>query len=257
MIRNLKDLSGYTVLATDGEIGQVFDFQFDDNRWVVRYVVVELNDLAPGRRVLLSPFALGNADDEAERLTVALTMDQVRGSPDLPLGDPLTRQQETELHNYYGWPFYWDMTSLSGMGPGNLLASYPLIESELDAQASQEEPAAANPPAAGDDTHLHSAEQVFGATLQARDGDIGKLEDFLVDDQDWRILYMVIDTGGWLTGRSVLVAPTWVQSVAWTERRLVVDLKRQTIQESPQYDGAYPLDEEYQARLAEYYNRKP
>ncbi|HEX7974481.1 MAG TPA: PRC-barrel domain-containing protein [Anaerolineales bacterium] len=255
MIRNLKDLIGYTVRATDGDIGRVYDFHFDDKQWAIRYLVMDLADLGASRRVLLSPLTLGQADDEAQVLPVALTMEQVRGSPDIAADQPVSRQQEIELHDYYGWPFYWDMTSLSGLGPGNLLAAYPLIESESAAQASQDEQAGASPPMPSKDSYLHSAEKVFGYSIQARDGDIGKLEDFIVDDQDWRILYMVVDTGGWLTGRSVLVAPAWVKEVSWPERRVVVDLKRQTIQDSPEYEGVYPLDADYQARLTEYYNQ--
>ena len=41
MLRSVKNLEGYAIGGTDGEIGHAKDFYFDDRAWVVRYLVVD------------------------------------------------------------------------------------------------------------------------------------------------------------------------------------------------------------------------
>lgn len=232
MLRSVKDLRGYKIRATDGEIGTVHDFYFDDQSWVIRYLVVDTGTWLMGRRVLISPLVLGSPKWETQALPVGLTRLQVESSPHMDLDKPVSRQMEESLHTHYGWPPYWsDTKALAAVGRGG--------ESETR----------------GDDLHLRSVNEVIGYDIQARDGDVGHVEDFVADDETWIIRYMVVDTRDWLPGKKVLVAPTWVDAVAWAERNVYVDLSKETVKDSPEFDPSAPINREYEIRLYDYYGR--
>ena len=73
MLRSLKILLGDTVVANDGDIGKVHDFYFHDDTWIIRYLVVDTGHWLPGRKVLITPSALGKPDWDALTFPVALT----------------------------------------------------------------------------------------------------------------------------------------------------------------------------------------
>lgn len=107
-------MRGFTLVATDGELGAVRDFYFDDEKWTIRYVVAETGTWLAGRRVLISPIAVRQVDWLGQRLTLGLTRQQVENSPDVDLLEPISRQIEAEYYNYYRWPAYWDGPGLWG-----------------------------------------------------------------------------------------------------------------------------------------------
>jgi len=100
MLRSLKKLFGNKILATDGQIGRVHDFYFDDQEWTVRYMVADTGGWLKGRLVLISPAALGEADWGAESFPVNLTRQQIGESPGIEEDLPVSRQQEIELQRY-------------------------------------------------------------------------------------------------------------------------------------------------------------
>jgi hypothetical protein len=238
MLRSLKDLQGYAVHATDGDIGTVHAFYFDDQAWTIRYVVVDTGTWLTGRRVLISPLAFGEADWETQRLYVGLTREQVKNSPSIDLDKPVSRQKEEKLHAYYGWPTYWT-------GTAALTTAYTAA-----AVAQQQERSEGT-----QDQHLRSSREVVGYHIHAINGEIGHVENFIVDDETWIIQYMVVDTRNWLPGRRVLVAPTWVKKIDWAEQEVEVDLHQETIKNSPEYDPSAPVNREYEAQLYDYYGR--
>jgi hypothetical protein len=215
-------LRGYTIRAVDGEIGKVYSFLFDDLEWTIRYLVVDTCDWLPGRKVLLSPMAIDQVDAESESLAVGLTEAQVENSPPLDADAPVSRQIETDLHEHYGWVPYW-RTGVPAVGSGPVAAAAVLAAEGADAR---EEPAA--------DPHLRSTREVVGYHIEARDGEIGHVDDFLAEEERWIIRHLVVDTGNWLPGKRVLVSPAWIEMVNWAERIVSVDLKRETIEKSPE-----------------------
>jgi hypothetical protein len=103
--------------------------------------------------------------------------------------------------------------------------------------------------------NLRSIQEVLGYQIEARDGEIGYIEDFIFDDESWTLQYMVINTGGWLPGKRVLLAPSWVQQVNWNESEVRVDLNRETVKNSPEYNSAEALNLEYETELHDYYQQ--
>ena len=107
MLRGANELKGYTIEASDGDIGEVVQFYFDDEKWTIRYLVADTGGWLMGRRVLISPAALGRVDSNSRRLHVNMTKERVENSPSIDTDRPVSRQHETDYYNYYGYPYYW------------------------------------------------------------------------------------------------------------------------------------------------------
>ena len=244
MRRSLNDLVGYTIRANDGDIGKVHEFYFDDQSWTIRYVVVDTGGWLSGRKVLISPVAFDRPDWETCTFPVNLTKEQVRNSPSIDTDKPVSRQHEAELHGYYGWPVYWAGGALFG---GVQASPLLVMETVREDEASPEEP--------DSDTHLRSTSQVTGNHIEATDGEIGHVEDFVVDDETWAIRYLLVDTRNWLAGRKVLVSLRWIKRVSWAESKVFVDLTRDAIKNSPEFDPDKPVTLDYEGKLHDYYGR--
>jgi hypothetical protein len=108
---------------------------------------------------------------------------------------------------------------------------------------------------APEDCHLRSCRTVIGYHIHATDGDIGHVQDLLVDDQTWAIRYLVVDTSNWWGGHRVLVAPQWIEAVSWPDAKVSVDLTRQAVKAAPRYDSAAQLDREKEEAMYQYYGR--
>jgi hypothetical protein len=215
MLKNVTHLRDFALRALDGEIGKVDQFYFDDETWAIRYLVVNTGSWLSGRQVLISPFAVGQADWESKQLEVVLTKKQVEGSPDIDTHKPVSRQHEADHLGYYGYPFYWEGRS---------------------------KPA---------DSHLRSTNVVTGYHIEANDGEIGHVEDFIIDTYTWAIRYIEVNTRNWWPGKKVLVSPHWIERVSWNDSKIYVDLSRETIKNGPEY--VEPVTREYEHRLHDHY----
>ena len=198
MLRTAGNLKGVTIEAMDGDIGSVQDLYFDDRTWTIRYLVVDTGTWLPGRRVLISPFAF-HLVPGTSRLRTSLTKQQVKDSPSIDTDRPVDRQREIAFAQYYGYPFYWLGPNRWGelAYPGMPVPPVQPTALEQEMLSRQWEDA---------DPDLRSARDVMGYYLQATDGDLGHVEDFLVDAESWAIRYMIVDTRNWLPGRKVLVS---------------------------------------------------
>jgi uncharacterized protein YrrD len=223
MLRNAKDLIGFGIRATDGVIGTVEDLYFDDQDWTIRYFVVNTGSWLTGRKVLISPVAIGSPAWITRVLPAALTRAQVEHSPDIDTRKPVSRQNETEYVGYYGYSHYWGGSGMWGLGayPG----SPPTERSTED-----------NAPVP-DDYHLRSSNAVIGHHIEATDGDVGHVEDLVFDDDTWAIRFLIVDTSNWWGGRRVLVATRRIENVSWVEAKISVDLTRQAVKNAPPYDS--------------------
>jgi sporulation protein YlmC with PRC-barrel domain len=241
---SVKDLTGYAIGATDGDLGKVDDFYFDDESWTIRYLVAETGNWLQNRKVLISPFALGKTDLSGQRLDVSLTRKQVEESPGIDTDKSVSRQHEAAYLDYYGFPYYWGGPALWGPAPHPSLAGATPIRSE-EARAERHEV---------NDVHLRSANRVTGHHIEATDGDIGHVEDFIIDEETWEIRYMVVDTQNYWPGKQVLVAPKWIDRVSWSDQKVYVDLSRETIKNGPEYHPE-ALHRKYEETLYDYYKR--
>lgn len=248
MLRNTSTLEGFTVGATDGDVGRVIDFYFDDESWTVRHLVVDTGGWLPGREVLLSPLSLRRVDWDNSRIVCRLSRQQVEQAPSIDTHRPISRGHEREYYDYYGMPYYWS-------GPYRWGAE-AMSASDADHEPQPRSGTEVGGVAAETDQHLQSARTVTGYYIEAEDGNIGHVEDFLVDDVDWAIRYMIVDTRNWLPGKKVLVSPDWIDQVSWADSTVYVDVSRDRIKTSPEYDPSRPIEREYESSLWDYYGRR-
>jgi hypothetical protein len=222
MLNSIKNLNGCRILATVGEAGRVRDVYIDDGEWTVRYLVVDPCKWLNEQSVLIPPTAVTSIDWEARSVSVNLTQEQVDRSPDMSTHEPVSRQQEVEYQPYSSvWA--WGMPVILPVDPRTHVR-----------RASRRRTNAAN-----GDSHLRSSRVVRGYHIQATDDSIGHVADFLFDDKSWAIRYLIADTRNWLPGKHVLISPQRVDDVSWAEREFRVDLTRQQIERSPEFDAEH------------------
>jgi uncharacterized protein YrrD len=242
MLRNASDLKNFRLGARDGEIGRVKDLYFDDRHWMVRYLVADTGNWLAHRLVLISPNSVLHAGSPSEKsIEVDLTREQIEKSPLAETDKPVSRQFEIEYYNYYNWPYYWEG---------------PVVWAPRPAEIGGE-PMAKEVPEAHGDPHLRSFQDVTGHAIHARDGSIGHVDDFLLDDSSWMFRYLVVDTRNWWPAKKVLVSPEWVKSVDWLGSQIDVDLSREAIKRAPEYVSTQPLTRDFESRLFAHYGREP
>lgn len=250
MLRNVNELQGFGIVATDGALGSVEEFYFDDERWTIRYLVIDTGKWLPGRKVLISPFLVREIDWTRRTVAVSVTRDQVKNSPDIDTHKPVSRQHEAAYLGYYGYPYYWGSTGLWGPAPFPTAAATAHVAA-MEGYAEAQRHTSGNQ----EDEHLRRTKEVNGYGLHATDGELGHVADFLIDDGDWAIRYLVVNTGNWWFGQKVLVSPDWIEAVSWTDRKVSVRVTRQAVKDAPKFDVVEHIDRQWETDYAAYYER--
>lgn len=245
-------ITGYQLRAKDGMIGSIDDLLFDESHFGVRWVVVDTGTWLPGRKVLLPPSALGEPDTDVREYPVDLDKDQIEDAPGLASDKPVSRQLETDIYGYYGWTPYW----YGGFGypaPGGMV---PAGAMPVTPPASSEDPQNVQ---AGDlgDPQLRSANEVTGYNVEATDGSIGHIEDVMVDETDWAIRYLMVDTKNWWPGKKVLISPNWRREIVWSEQKIYVDVTRDKVKNAPEFDPTMTVDRDYEDSMFAHYGFRP
>ena len=246
MFTSLSYLHGAKVTARDGDIGKVKEALFDDRSWVLRYLVVETGNWLQDRQVLISPYAVQHPVGHDKHLHLSLSQQQVRDSPPVDTHLPVSRQQERELLTHYGYPSYWEGDALWGMGatPG---AEHRLLSMEHQAanRAMLDRDATNN-----QDSHLRSSTEVSGYEIQATDHVIGKVDDLVIDDANWALRYLVVETSSWWQGgRKVLIGMNWADRIDAQAKKFHVKLSREEVKNSPPFDDVASIHREYELLL--------
>ena len=231
--------------ATDGEIGKVRDFYFDDHSWTIRYLVVETGGWLSGRKVLISPEAVKRGNWDNHVFPVNLTMEQIKNSPDIDTEQTVSRLHEIELHKHYPWTHYWaGGLWAGGIGTtGMMVGGSEPVEEQLEDKGVEPE----------QKSHLRSYDNLRGYMIHETDGHIGEVSDLIVDDATWKIDFLVVDTGTWLPGKKVLLAPHLIQDLDWMTSMVTVNATKDKIKNSPEYDQHDLVSDDYQKKLNEYY----
>jgi hypothetical protein len=233
MLQDLRKLIGCEIEASDGGIGHVKDFYFDDRSWMVRYLVADTGTWLTGRQVLLTPDAFGEqrfgvSADKPKSLRVTLSRRRIEDSPSIDAHRPVSRQNEEEYYRHYGWPMYWSADPMSGAGATVPVALAPMLT-----------PAPGEPrPDPRNDAHLRSMLEVTGYGIRATDDEIGKAAGFVVDDRTWRIEEMAVETGHWFSGKEILVRAADIERISYDKSLVFVRLGKAEIQATPRAEVA-------------------
>ncbi len=226
MLLSIKQLYGVKLGASDGDIGHVNDFYFDDQSWAIRYLIADTGSWLPGRQVLISPHSLGRLDQTEKVLRINLTKERIENSPSIELHKPVSRQYEEDYYRYYGWPYYWEGDGLWGM------SGFPIMELP-PAPVPSDLPAPGRLGSSRADAHLRSTRAVNGYHLQATDGKIGHVCDFLMEAENWAIRQLVIKTGHRLSGREVQISTNNIGKISYDESTVFVNVSGEAVLQSP------------------------
>jgi hypothetical protein len=253
----MNDLENYTIAASDGDIGKVKDFLFDDVDWAIRYLVVETGTWLSSRKVLISPIAIQKPNWVQKTLAVLMSKEQVSNSPDIDTDKPVSRQHEWGHLNYYGYSYYW-----GGIGIwGNEMYPYSLLPGNKTSISDQEVERGVTPSnesykREGDkeyDPNLRSCKAVVGYQIHAKDGDIGHISGLLVEESTWAVRYFIVDTSNWFGGHKVLISPEWINEIQWNDRSVAVNLTRQLIKDAPKFHSSDELNREHEKAVCQHY----
>jgi hypothetical protein len=231
MMQSLKQLYGNKLGASDGEIGHVKDFYFDDQNWAVRYLVADTGSWLTGRQVLLSPHAITGVYQPGKLLLLKYTKKQIEDSPSIETHQPVSRQYEADYYQYYGWPNYWQGDGLWGT------TGFPMVVTPVN--PFQAKPGkAATPHPKGADAHLRSTQAVNGYHIKATDGLAGHVSDFMMDERSWAIHELVVKTGHRLSGKEVRIQVGKVARISYEESTVFVNLTAAAVEQSPAHGVA-------------------
>jgi hypothetical protein len=242
MLHIVKDLEKLKIDSLNGELGYVHDFYIDDQEWITRYIVVDTGNWLTGRKVLISPHAVNKPNFDEKSISVDLTTKQIEESPSILIDEPVSRQREKLLSKYYGWPIYWTVDPVA-----QSIRAQQAIEEQKKMQANKSV-----------DPHLRSIREIRDYSVKAIDGEVGKVDAFLINETDWTIKYLVIDTRKWFTwlpgGSYHLISPRWIKDIDWSESRIDIEYDKETLENSPLYDSNKELDDEFENRLYDCYS---
>lgn len=273
MLIKSKALKGYKLQGLDGEIGKVEDFYFDDHHWTVRYLIANTGGWLIGHQVLISPYSLLSVNDEERTISINLTKIKIEESPPLGSDKPVSMQYQEQYYQYYGQPMYWGGSYMWGASPhiqnDIYMSSFENAESpksdspesenlksesmKSEAMKKEEEKMAKKE---SWDPNLRSTDTVRGYAIRGIDGDIGHIDDFVIDDENWAIRYIVIDTKNFWPAKKVLVSPKWIERIDWIHSIAYVNVSCDTIMKSPEYTDEYLLDRGYETDLHQFFNRR-
>ena len=266
MLCSANELRDFEIVAADGTIGSVEEFFLDDERWAVRYIVVNTGNWQSGRQVLISPFSVVQVDRVRKMLKVSLTRSKIEQSPNINTNQPVSRAMEAVHAEYYGYPDYWKSLLLWGVDERPLVTSRPTVRATGTPQSAASaaatamtDPASlsatAEPPVVSNEVHLLSSRDVGSYLIEATDGAIGRVEDFLLDGDSWAIRYLIADTNHLLPGKKVLISPQWISAIDGSQGKATVSLSRAVVEKTPVYDPAIALSRDYEKALYGHYGQ--
>lgn len=232
MKHNIENVVGWELGALDGEIGKIKEFYFEDQTWTIRYLIVETGNWLLGRKVLISPEAVVRLDFKNEMLEVKLTKEQIENSPDINSDKPVSRQHEDELYQYYGIGNYW-MGSLwsGGMGTSGMMRTTNLpLEDEIRKSTLEEDESEKN-------THLRSTHSLNGYHVKSAGNEIGEVDDFIFDDSNWKIDFVIVKAGGWFSEKKILIQASVVKEINWKTSSINITATTDELKNNSAYDA--------------------
>jgi uncharacterized protein YrrD len=235
MLNKAKTLIGYKLNSRDGEIGKVKEFYFDEHHWTIRYLVIDTGNWLADRQVLISPYALLAVNKEEKYISIDLTKKQIEDCPLIENDKPISRNYEEAYYGYYGYQLYWN-------------GSY-IIRNYEKGKDTAPGKNAWNP-------YLRSTRDITGNNIQTSDGEIGNIDDFIIDDETWAICYLVVDTQKWWAIKKVLVSTHCLESVFWKEVKVSLNPPSEAIKQTLENIERSFVTREYKTRFHHQYKCK-
>ncbi|WP_162632618.1 PRC-barrel domain-containing protein [Paraliobacillus zengyii] len=234
----------FNIRATDDVLGKIKDIYFDDKFWTVRYLVADTGKWLPSEKVLLSPLSVNKVDSENATVDVLASKEKVRNAPNKKADEPISKQDEIDLTGYYGWPNYW-----SQIGPWGGFST-PAALAVADKQREIQEKAKADQK---ESHQLRSVNEIKGELtgykVEGIGGKIGHVSDVIIDEENWKITYLVIETSKFLAANFILIATDWISDIHWYDKKIYVEVDNEKVKNVTDFDIHAPLTKEYEEKL--------
>ena len=241
--RRVRDIAALTLSAIDGRMGSISELYFDDQSWTVRYLIVNTGGWLSARNVLIAPIAVAGIDDAGASMRIDLRKEQIEQAPPIEKAKPISRQYEEAYYEHFRWAPYWQA--------GTTVLGTP-IPYPNPPPINVGEPVFSESP---EKSHLRSSAEVTGYGVHAQDGEIGHIEDLVIDDEDWNVRYVEVDTRNWLPGKKVLVQTGRIKQIDWHSRSVTMSLTRHAIQSAPAYEPSMLITPDYEIQLFKHYGK--
>ncbi len=243
MKQGLNGLIGYGIETRDGIRGTVKDFLFDEEKWIVRYLVADLGVVFPGRKVIIPRAFLQQPDWTNEHFPIDLSKEDLEKCPPLDSEPTISREYEETLNRYYKIENYWAFPYIPPLSERAII--YPPRPLRVPSKVISEK---------NTRTKVRSFKEVKGYHIEATDGKIGHIDDLIVDDLDWQIVYALMDTKNWVPwSKRVLVGTHWMEEISYVNQEIKINLDKETIQSAPEFDFSEPITDRYERKLFNYY----
>ena len=229
MLHNIKSLIGYRIEATDGDIGKVKEFYFEDTNWLIRYIILETGNWLLQRKVLIAPQSIIKGNARGRTFPVNLNKEQIRTSPDIDTDVPVSRHQAIKLFGHYAWKWYGSGFYAGGLEEG--LDTNPIIDEKI-----QDKPDSTDE--SDDDLHLRSTKAIIGYHIHSTDGDYGRVGDFILDGENWQIKFLVVYAHELFGGKKVLIETGKIKEIQWENSKVIVNISTDAIQNGLLFDAS-------------------
>lgn len=243
MKRSINKLTSYKVETKDGKKGKIKDFLFDEKFWIIRYLEADFGKFFEDKRVLIPRIFLKYPEWDGKNFPLEVEEENIKNCPDISSRKPVSREYEKLLSDYYGISYYWPYGYTAPVGT-SMFPSRPFSipeqkQGKVDVESS-----------------LRSFDEVKGYHIRGKDGTIGHVEDLLVDDIDWQIVYLIVDTSNWLPwSKKVILSIEWLDEINYPDAEVSISLKKDTIKNAPEYDPESELGLEIEKGIYDFYSR--
>lgn len=246
MKHSLNEISTYAIKTIDEAEGNVKDILFDEVEWIVRYVETDFGIELSGTRKLIPRVFFKNPNWDEQHFPVKLTKFDLKDCPDIALHLPISRIYEQKVYEHFKEDEYWLQSYITPFGIPAITHPIPSMgvsERMIDERKLK--------------THLRSFQEIKGYEVHALDGNIGQINNIIIDDKDWSIRYAVIDTSSWLPwSKNVLIGVNWMDEISYTSKQIKINLDVETIKSAPEFDHSEPIDEKYEKMLNEHFDEQ-
>lgn len=219
MMLPFSKLKRFELNAFDGRIGQARDFYVTDKNWTVRYLIARFGSWLSEHRVLLPVYFVDRIQSPENAIAVALTKLQVRHAAPVESKRLVSKQHRLDVRLKF--------RELAGS------VLRVALRQDADSYAAFKN----NPPARredGEDCHLNSCEELTaGYTLSAVDGRVGSIADLIIDDHEWRVRYLVVETGVLFSRKLILVPARLVHTISFAKHEILFNAMRSSLKTVP------------------------
>lgn len=225
MRRSLKELLGYSIKATDGHHGDINDFLFDGNNWIINYIHADLGTIFKDKKVIIPRMFWKNPSWINQNFEVSLSIKDIENGPLIDEYLPVSKQYEKELLKHFDLQShimrFQSQSVLQTAGNIHLENAFTKSVSEDYENKGS----------------LRSFREVCNYSIRTKDGFKGKLNDLIIDDSNWEVKYIIIDLNGSIPwSRKVLINVNWIERISYPKKSIKINLNSDSLLNSKDFN---------------------